>query len=114
MAKNGKKNVRTVRTGRKKKRSGSRLFVFIVLILCCSVISVTMVYLKRGEEKKLAEKQAEVTRLEQLISEENERSESIAEYKAYVQTTSYIEEVAREILGLVYKDEVIFVPKSTD
>lgn len=113
MAEAKKKLVRTVRPKR-KKQSKHRLFIAAVLVVCCIVISVTMTYLKRGEEKKLAAKQAEINRLEQLIESETERSDSIAEYKAYVQTTGYIEEVAREILGLVYKDEVIFVPKSSD
>ena len=39
-----------------------------------------------------------------------ERDE-ISDYEAYVQTKKYIEEIAREKLGLVYKDEIIFQSK---
>ncbi len=113
MPKERKKTVRTV-TPRGKKKSKHRLFMIVTLSLCTIIFSLTMLYLKRGEEQRLAEKEAKVHRLEQLIQEETERSENIAEYKAYVQTTSYIEEVAREILGLVYRDEVIFVPKTSE
>ena len=46
------------------------------------------------------------------LEEEKESLEAeagkIEEHKAYVQTKSYVEEVAREKLGLVYPDEVIF------
>ena len=34
--------------------------------------------------------------------------EEISDYEDYVQTKKYVEEIAREKLGLVYKDEIIF------
>ena len=41
---------------------------------------------------------------------EQERSDFLTERRAYMQTTRYIEEMAREKLGLVYPDEIIFRP----
>lgn len=92
---------------RKKNR---RLLSVIILIFACTVLSITMIYLKKKEEKEYEEKLAEKSRLERMIAEEQSRTETISNYKAYVQTTSYIEEIAREVLGLVYKDEVLFRP----
>ena len=43
-------------------------------------------------------------------TEEEARAKAIEERRAYVQTRSYMEDVAREVLGLVYKDEIIFRP----
>ena len=43
-------------------------------------------------------------------AEEKNRTVEIADYRAYIETKSYIEEIAREVLGLVYKDEIIFKP----
>ena len=37
-----------------------------------------------------------------------ERAKEIEEYGKYVQTKKYAEEVAKEKLGLVYEDEIIF------
>ena len=37
-----------------------------------------------------------------------QRAEEIEEYKQYTKSREYIEEVAREKLGLVYEGEVIF------
>ena len=36
------------------------------------------------------------------------RSEEIAEFERYTQTRKYIEDTAREKLGLVYPGEIIF------
>ncbi len=91
-------------------KSNRRLLSVPLLVLVCAVLCVSMYYLKQKEEHKQAEKLAEIKRLERLIAEEEARTETIANYKAYVQTTGYIEQIAREVLGLVYKDEVLFVP----
>lgn len=91
-------------------KSNYRFFSLLILVIICAVLCVTMYYLKQKEVHKQAEKLAEINRLERLIAEEEARTETIANYKAYVQTTGYIEQIAREVLGLVYKDEVIFVP----
>ena len=42
------------------------------------------------------------------IEEQNKRSEEIEEYRKYTKTKQYVEDMAKEKLGLVYKDEVIF------
>ena len=38
----------------------------------------------------------------------NQLTKEIEELKKYVQTKKYVEEVAKERLGLVYKDEILF------
>ena len=58
--------------------------------------------------------------LEYQIREENltaqrdkelERSKELEEYRIYVQTKQYIEEVAKQKLGLVNPDEILLRPK---
>lgn len=101
------KITRRVEPVRKKNR---RLLSVMILVFACIVLSTTMMHLKKKEEQEYEEKLAEKNRLERLIAEEQSQTETISNYKAYVQTTSYIEEIAREVLGLVYKDEVLFRP----
>lgn len=55
-----------------------------------------------------ANKQERVAELESQIEAEKEKAEEIEEYGKYVQTKKYAEEVAKEKLGLVYEDEIIF------
>lgn len=53
-------------------------------------------------------KQERIEQLEAQIEAEEKRAEEIEEYSKYVQTKKYAEEVAKEKLGLVYEDEIIF------
>ena len=55
-----------------------------------------------------ANKQERIVQLEAQIAAENQKAEEIEEYSKYVQTKKYAEEVAKEKLGLVYEDEIIF------
>ena len=52
---------------------------------------------------------AEASKQEELDAE-NARTAGLEEQRIYVKTKKYIEEKARE-LGLVYPDEIIFVPE---
>ncbi|ROR25669.1 cell division protein DivIC [Mobilisporobacter senegalensis] len=91
----------------KKRRTGIGLIVIVVLLIC-SIVSFKRFSLdseRKESNKRLSEVKA-------AIKEEQERTKEIEDYKAYVQTKKYIEEVAREKLGLVYEDEIIF--KSED
>ena len=42
------------------------------------------------------------------IAAEEMRAEEIAEYEKYTQTKKFVEEIAKEKLGLVYEGEIIF------
>ena len=53
----------------------------------------------------------QIATLEEKISEEEGRGERIEAFRKYTRTNAYIEKVAREKLGLVYPDEVIFQPQ---
>ena len=46
--------------------------------------------------------------LEAEIEAEKERTQEIEDQKKYMQTKKYVEEVAREKLGLVYPNETIY------
>jgi cell division protein FtsB len=76
----------------------------VVLIMVLIVIAVNCF--------RLFDKNQEYSRKEEILKEqiadEQKRTEEIEELKKYVQTKKYIEEVAKEKLGLVYEDEIIF------
>ena len=76
-----------------------------VLVLC-GVIA----YSKESLIQEKNAKDKHYLELLERFQEENERGDFLAERRAYMQTTRYIEEMAREKLGLVYKDEIIFRP----
>ena len=68
------------------------------------VVAVKSVELRQKREVYAAREIA----LEQQIEAEQARTEEIEEYRKYTQTKAYVEEVAKDKLGLVYQGEIIF------
>lgn len=87
----------------KKSRKNLLLVAGVVLVLC---VTVSYSRVKLEAQEKACEKRME--ELSKELSEEEKRAAEIEDYKAYVQTKKYIESEAREKLGLVYPDEIIF------
>ena len=57
--------------------------------------------------KERAYKEQEIE-LQKQIKEEEQKAKEIEKLEEYVGTDEYIEDMAREKLGLVYEDEIIF------
>ena len=52
--------------------------------------------------------QRNIAQLQEQIAEEEKRAQELVEYEKYTKTAKYVEEVAKDKLGLVYEDEIIF------
>lgn len=98
----------------KRRRKGSRRgrrgnfgsMVMITVILTMILVVVSVKSKELSEKKDTYQKKANY--LAAQIEEQNARSEEIEEYRKYMQTKQYIEDMAKEKLGLVNKDEIIF------
>lgn len=88
---------------RKKRRTGLFLTAVMVLSICAIVT-----YKQQSLDLAEAKADEKIEQLNKQIEGEKQRAEDIEEKKAYVQTKKFIEEMAREKFGLVYKDEIIF------
>ena len=93
--------------GTYKRRRDHRLGMFMavaVVIVLVAIVGVKSMELKaRLNSQRLREAD-----LEKRIEEQMQRSEEIAEFETYTKTRKYIEEVAKEKLGLIYEGEIIF------
>ena len=84
------------------------LVVATVLVLCvCGILS----YRKIALNEQFASYKEKIAQLEEQKAFEEKRAEEIKEYEEYVQSKKYIEKEAREKLGLVYPNEVVFQPE---
>ena len=92
--------------GRRKKfrKHLSTMAISCVILLMLVFVTVASMGLKVQNMNK----QERIESLNALIEAEEQRAEEIEEYSKYVQTKKYAEEVAKEKLGLVYEDEIIF------
>lgn len=88
---------------RKKK---NKSFKIVLLFTCC--ICLAVVYKRVSLNAKNVQYQKQIEELEGKIEEENKRAEQLESYEEYVKSDKYIEEIARQKLGLVYEDEIIF------
>ena len=95
---------------RKRQKKLSRATVFGVILLTV-VLCATLVYKQNTLKAKEREYAVQIKELEKQKKECIKKKKEIEEFKDYVETNEYIEEVAREKFGLVYEDEVIFEPE---
>ena len=92
----------------KKKRKGQGLvWVFAVVALLAGFLIYQTAVLK----KKQADYAARESELESQIAEESRRAEDLEEYDIFTRTLKYIEQIAREKLGLGYPGEVVVEPE---
>ncbi len=98
------------RTRRKvayRKRTQNRFSMFLIVMVLMFIM--VMVAVKSSEIKgKIDSKAQEEALLDQQILAEEERAREIEDYGKKVQTKGYIEDMAREKLGLVYEGEILF------
>ena len=90
-----------------RKRHQNRFSMFLVslvVLMMMIVVAVKSVEL----QQKIDAKASEAARLEAQIEAEKQRAEEIEEFGKEVQTKGYIEELAREKLGLVYEGDILF------
>lgn len=90
-----------------RKKRQNRLGMLLVTTVVVMMLIVVMV---KGVElsEKRATYMAREEALMQEIEAEQARTESIKEYEKYTQTKKYVEEIAKNKLGLVYEGEIIF------
>ena len=89
---------------KKKENRLSMVMVTIAVLMVLIVVTFKGIELRQKQEVYAAR----IEELNQKIAEETERTAEIEEYGKYTKTKKYVEEVAKDKLGLVYEDEIIF------
>ena len=98
---------------KKKKTKGifenrlSIVFITMVVVSMAIVLGVKV----RSIKKELANREAYNQKIVKELESESERAKELDE-KKYVQTDSYIIEMAREKLGLVFPNEIAIKPEN--
>ena len=94
---------RRVAYRKKNQNRFSMILVTLVVIMISVVVAVHSV----GLRKKIDAVTAKEKQLQEQIAAEEKRAEEIEEYRKEVQTKGYMEEVAKDKLGLVYEGEIV-------
>ena len=91
---------------KKKSHKAAMAMIFLVVAFFCGTIAMS----NRDKKEELDRQQKEIESLENLISEQENRTLELQNLKVYVKTMKYVEDKAKE-LGLVYPDEILYKPK---
>lgn len=78
-----------------------------ILLIVMAVFCVTAVGSLQLKQKNQTYQDREAA-LEKQIADETERGKEIEDLETYTKTKKYVEDVAKEKLGLVYEDEILF------
>lgn len=91
-----------------RRHKRSILGICGVIILLSVIVAAGSVSL-RAKEKNYKEQEIE---LRAQLEEEKMRAEEIADLEKYIGTDAYIEDVAKDKLGLLYENEILFQPET--
>lgn len=96
----------------KKKKNHRIVGEWSVVILIAFIASVAILFSlgNRGLHQRLEENKARLQLIAENTAKEKVRSEALKKKEERYQSDEYIEEIAREKLGLVYPDEIILKP----
>ena len=103
----GEQSVRKMRRIRARRRSRRNLIlVLLVVVVVATLAGMKAISLyKENQNLAITERQ-----LETHIEEETNRAEELKNREKYMQTKKYIEDEAKNKLGLVYPDEIVIRP----
>ncbi len=86
-----------------------RSLISLLLLLALAVVGYNFYFLCARKQAAHEAKLTEIDRLESELAVLEQQNKILVERVAYLRTDDGVEEVAREKLGLVRKDEVAFV-----
>ncbi len=98
---------------RRPKKRISRFTMFGIVVLSLVMCGILM-YKKHDLKLQANEYQKQIVQLKAEKKKADDRKEELKDYKEYVNTDEFVEEVAREKLGLVHKNEIIFEPDNAE
>lgn len=92
----------------KRKKQGTRRVILAVLILLLVVMGFNIFRLYQKNQMYAAKKAA----LENKYQEQVDRKEDLNLYEEFTKTIEFVEQFAREKLGLVFDNEIVFKPEN--
>lgn len=94
---------------KRKDKWGNRMALIGITFVVFS-LAIIVTIKGAGLKEKDREYQLRLENLQAQVEKEEARAGELEEYRKYVQTKKYIEEVAKQKLGLVNPDEILLKP----
>ena len=97
-----------------KKRKSQTRIAMVSITFVVGVLFVGMMGKSVALQDQLSSYDSQIKKLDQQIEEEEGRTTEIDDLKEYMKTDEYVEETAREKLGLVKENEIVFKEGDTE
>ncbi|MCR5213570.1 MAG: septum formation initiator family protein [Eubacterium sp.] len=107
------KDIKMAKVRVKKSNRQSRLALTVVFFMMVVVVVICFVHIARLQEK---DKELTIVQnqLESQLEDANNKAVELEEREKYMKTKKYIEDEAKNKLGLVNSDEILIKPKEDD
>lgn len=93
---------------KRKKRINQNEIAMLSITFVVGVLFIAMMTMSLNLQQQISDCKTEMKEVQSQIDEENERTKEIDETKERMDTDEYVAEVAREKLGLVKDNEIVF------
>ena len=94
---------------KKEKQENSKRITPKLSWIILFIISAAMLIKGAMQQPQITSNLDEISELQQQIEYEQQRADEIDAMKENVNSDEYIEKIAREKLGMIKKDEIIFI-----
>lgn len=91
--------------GRSNRRRKTGTLSITVIVLAFLVVMAVQICRVKAKDAEYAAREQE---LKQEYEDETERSSQLDDLEKYMNSSEYVEDVAKSKLGLTYKNEIIF------
>lgn len=99
-----------IKLGRRKKKYRPNFLAMAVMGIITVLLVIAMASRTAALEERLDTYEAKIDSLNIQIDEANKETEKLEGQRDYMQTLKYIEEMAKNVLGLVAPDEILVMP----
>ena len=89
---------------KKQHNKMAMMLITVVIMILLAVVGIKSIEMN-SRVQELSETEAE---LNDEIKQEQARSDELDQYEKYTQTKKYVEDVAKDKLGLVHDGEILF------
>lgn len=90
---------------RKKRQNRLGMALVSMVVVMLMVVILFKSHELKADQAAYLEKE---TMLQAQIDDEHERTKELEEYEKYTKTDKFVEEIAKEKLGLLYENEILF------
>lgn len=102
---------RREREQRLKRQKRSAVLGIVLAFALVMILGIAIWTGKKSLEKKNEAYEEQIASLQAQVEEQEKRSDELEEYKKYIQTKKFVEEMAKDKFGLIYPDEIVFKPE---